>query len=207
MSNCGWVRSHLDDYLDGELPENSARELEEHLRGCGACREEHDALSALIGAARGLPRSIEPERELWTSLAPRLRGSALRLLDWRRHANTAVYAALVAAAVIVVVSIGLSRVPPPPESTARMHETVETDPFGGDRNELREAYLARAESLDPELRDVIDSNLTIIENSMVEIRSAMQVSPGNPRLEKMLRTARLSEVELLQQAVYIGLKG
>ncbi len=211
MKTCAWVTDHLDDFVDAELGADDTREIETHLETCDECRAELTAMNALLANAAALPRRIEPLRDLWPEIESQLRGRVVRFPDWRRHGMTTAYAAVVAAAVVLAVSIGLSRAPvlndyPESLTVAKIVEDT-AGIFDYDRAVLRAAYLARSEEIDPQLRSVIDTNLTIIQSSVTEIQSAIQQSPDNPRLKKMLRTACLSEVEMLQQVVYEGLEG
>jgi len=42
--NCLWVQKKLSSLLDGELPENICRQIENHLAVCDRCRQEWDYL-------------------------------------------------------------------------------------------------------------------------------------------------------------------
>ncbi len=50
----------LSAYLDGELPAQEARELEEHVSRCPPCRAELDGLAAVVGTLRRLEREAPP---------------------------------------------------------------------------------------------------------------------------------------------------
>ena len=208
MKNCEWTRDHLDDYVDGELIAIDARNVESHVQECANCRESLESLQGLLREAAALPKRVQPESDLWPEVASQLEsGSVIR---WRRHARTAVYAAAIAAMTVVAVSLGLLQTPQisdPPAPVADSRSIDLQEPLETDRSELRQAYLVRAEALDPVLRSVIDSNLTIIDDSLVELRAAMRLSPDNPRLEQMYMTACVSEVEMLRQVVQLGPEG
>lgn len=206
MRSCEWIRHHLDDYADGETPAEEARNIESHLESCQACSAEWEALRSLLHDASTLPRRIEPPRDLWSEISPRLHRTPLSFIDWQRHRRTAVFAAGIAAMAVIAASLGLLQQQPipeqPPVQVIAAHARPE--PLQADRSVLREAYNVRADDLDPELRSVIDSNLSIIDESLDEIRRAMELSPDNPRLEQLLMTACLSEVGMLRQAIQRG---
>ncbi len=50
----------LSAYLDGELPSDEARALEEHVARCPSCRAELDGLAAVVGRLRRLERQAPP---------------------------------------------------------------------------------------------------------------------------------------------------
>jgi hypothetical protein len=56
---CDEIRKSLSDYLDGELPLDARRSVEEHLGGCEACRRELRELERTLGHLRSLPE-VEP---------------------------------------------------------------------------------------------------------------------------------------------------
>lgn len=65
----------LSDSLDGTLPPEQSRGLEEHLAGCAACRAVRDELAEVRRRARALG-STPPETDLWARIAPALESSA-----------------------------------------------------------------------------------------------------------------------------------
>ena len=64
---CDDVRTRLDEYVDGDLEEAAFQEVELHLSGCAACRQEERELRALLAeaAALGTPSAtlLDAERE------------------------------------------------------------------------------------------------------------------------------------------------
>lgn len=197
MKSCDWTLERLDDYADGELDTAIEREVAEHLESCAACRDELGALRALLAQAARLPKYVEPPRDLWPQLEARL--SAVRFPNWRKQLSTAAFAAGIAAMVVLAAGIGLSNfryVEPQSIDSGLAASVYETD-----RAALREVYAARADALDDEWRGAVDINLGIIEQSMADIQLAMADFPGDRKLERMLRTAYRSEVELLSRAV------
>lgn len=61
---CWQARARVSDYLDGELDEAGARELEAHLAGCATCPPLYSALvgtrTALADAGTPDPDSVVP---------------------------------------------------------------------------------------------------------------------------------------------------
>jgi anti-sigma factor (TIGR02949 family) len=59
--DCKEARPLLDAYVDRELAARDAREVQQHIDGCAACRHESDALRALGGAIRTAPYHRAPD--------------------------------------------------------------------------------------------------------------------------------------------------
>lgn len=65
---------HLSDYIEGSVDPDVAVELEEHLAGCGACRDVLNELRSVVAAAGALP-ALEPDRDLWAGIEATIRGA------------------------------------------------------------------------------------------------------------------------------------
>jgi len=66
------MRERIDPYADGMLDPSEAAEVEGHLERCADCRADLARLRRLQVAVRGLPRGIEPSRDLWAGIAARI---------------------------------------------------------------------------------------------------------------------------------------
>lgn len=67
-------RQALHRYAEDALEEASvARRVEKHLEACAPCREEVEAIREILRRAAGLPRGIEPRRDLWPGIESRVR--------------------------------------------------------------------------------------------------------------------------------------
>ena len=81
----------LNEYVDGSLDASAVPAVETHLATCERCRADAAALAGLVAAARGLPRSIVPDRDLWAGIESRIAAASRREpgaghLRWRRVA-------------------------------------------------------------------------------------------------------------------------
>lgn len=63
MTACGEDRKALAAYLDGELPAEQARRLQEHLRGCPECAAEVAAMVAMRRAIKPAATRFAPSAE------------------------------------------------------------------------------------------------------------------------------------------------
>jgi len=71
----------LSAYVDGELTAAEAREVQEHLLDCAACREAHDGLRGTRDLLAGLPPA-DPPAQFWAAIRqPVLRGAAAAAPD------------------------------------------------------------------------------------------------------------------------------
>ena len=57
--NCQQAREHASDYIDGELDDQTAALLEEHLGHCATCPPLMAALIGVLAELRDLP-TVEP---------------------------------------------------------------------------------------------------------------------------------------------------
>jgi len=108
--NCTRTRQLLQAYVDYELEVTPSLELEEHLRGCDACRGQHDALRRLRAAVAGAVASASAPDALRQRIAQRLSAQCESERPWwtRRAALVAVPAvlALFAATLLLAPSAG-----------------------------------------------------------------------------------------------------
>jgi len=58
---CRHVREEMSDYLDGELDERSARQLDRHVRWCPSCRRMLANLRRTIQGLQALEESTSAE--------------------------------------------------------------------------------------------------------------------------------------------------
>lgn len=163
--------------MTGRRPDDDERFLREHIDG--------------------LPRSIEPERDLWPSIDARLAPRA------RRRPGRSLYQ-LAAALTLVALSSAVTWFLVRQQQSAPV--IVATAPV--DRAGL--ARLARAgdvmeeelgtSGLAPETRAVLERNLVVIDSAIAECQRALDADPGSPVLAGLLRAAHRQRVEFLQQA-------
>lgn len=215
----------LNDAIDGALTDELQQEFDAHLAECESCRAEYELLESILAESAGLTASIEPDRDLWPDIESKIARmpqdsnvvgfSAKSLLQW---------APLAVAAAVLLIAFGTQLRPEPdavtppaqvaatptpdapptnePDEGAVVLANMEAD-YAQARESLLEALDARKEELPEELVATIEENLNIIENAVVDIHRALEESPENPELERMLHAAYRSEMTLLQTVVQL----
>jgi len=218
---CEQTLSRLDEYVDGDLDEAAFQEMELHLGGCAACREEERALRALIAAAAALPRVMPPARDLWPELAERLRGAeGARLVarpvlsSWRSPmAMAAAASVLVAlAATLWVRGHGPSAAPGVTPGTLITVASVDpgADLLATEREyarataDLMAALESQKAALSPETRQVLDDNLKTIDDALAQVRTALRKDPGNGALTHLLTSTHQKKLDALQRVVRLN---
>lgn len=215
------MERRLNDYVDGLLSQEEARAVERELEANPELRKAEAELRSLLATARRLPKSIEPDRDLWEGIEKRLqpkwsqarpRSIPIRLIPILRWALP-----VAAVATVLVVSglslrPGLRPEPVPPADWIYRGEGLEVELISAELEKveadhqstvamLRQALDESKESLSPETVQVIEENLEIIEQATEEIRAALREDPGNERLFHSLVATYNKEMDLLQQAV------
>jgi hypothetical protein len=126
----------LSDYVDGALPETRMSAIRAHLADCEHCRREEAALRELLSAARELPESVQPQRDLWPGIASRLEPAdatpesdpARGILAWLRPRGRG-FGLVAAAALLLIVALIVGRRGPGNGDAGRLaasgeHESV-----------------------------------------------------------------------------------
>jgi len=212
--NCHEWTSRIDDFLDGRLEAAEAEDLQVHLADCPSCTGELASIRELRDLAAGLPRSLEPARDLWPGIEARVSETkVVRGRFGRRAFLTAAAAVVVVSSVVTAYFIGRSQAV---VVTAESPAVVESGPsevllasFEGlgvnnyldTRTELLDALEARKHELSGETMDVVMENLLLIDRAMDRIAEALGEDPENEFLMKQLAGAYRRQIDLLQRAV------
>ncbi len=208
---------HLNDYIDGVLSADEAREVETELERDPALRAEEQTLRALMTEAARLPTGVAPRRDLWPDIESRL-GERVA----SRNAYATLYRASLAAAAAVVIFVagmwyarnGEPAVHAPPVATIATgdiapkvelasYKQIEQE-YAGVRASLREALDMARPDLAPETVKVVEDSLTTIDDAIGEIESALASDPGNHGLIRSLVAVYDQEVGLLRQVAKIA---
>jgi len=113
----GHVEHLLHDYIDGFLGPDERLSVELHLDECARCRMQHATLTSLVANTHSLPRSIEPERDLWSGIERRIEKTHVAKVDLPRNGRAKSEPArfrsvaiwlTAAAAAVAAVSVGIN---------------------------------------------------------------------------------------------------
>jgi hypothetical protein len=213
----------LNEYVDAELDSDRRLLVERHLAGCSGCRAEEQGLRGLLEAAAALPRTAQPDRDLWPGIAaattagpaaPIEAGSGrTRISAWLTLPR------LAAAAVILIgltVGITLRVVQTSREGSRQMQNdpvvprtTTVAMPadFRAAETEFQQAteMLAavlerRRGELSPETIALVEENLEVINRAIEAVQAAIASDPGNRDLGLLLTAMYRTKVDLMQRA-------
>ena len=220
---CRELDLRLDDWLDGALAGDAAREAEAHLAGCAACRERERQLRQLLAHAAALPRSVAPPRDLWPGIAEQV-GSGWS--SWLALGARGFQPLALAAAAVVVLGLAalvLTRIAPErvrtvtmpaasPSATTFVAEESVSDPvLAQAEREYEEAAKALLEALQRRrgvlpAEDLarVESNLQVIDRALAEVREALVKDPKNPELNRMLVATHRKKVDVLRRVVRLS---
>jgi anti-sigma factor RsiW len=221
--NCQELDLRLDDWLDGALTGDAAREVESHLAGCAACRERERELRQLLAHAAALPRSLAPARDLWPGIAEQIGGGWSSWLAWSTRGFQPL--ALAAAAVVVVglAALVLTKLGPErvrtvtmpaasPSATTLVAAGSAADPvLAQAEREYEDAAKALLEALQRHrgllpAEDLarVESNLQVIDRALAEVREALVKDPKSPELNRMLVATHRKKVDVLRRVVRLS---
>jgi hypothetical protein len=181
----------------------------------------HDEFKDLLAVTKSLPRSIEPERDLWPGIEARLDeaedapvSDKVVRADFTFGSRTMLAAAAVLVVFVVALTTGvLNRDPagsgpavvdvtPAIPGEAAPLDVIDATHASASRDVL--AALTRDKDLDPETVELIRANLEIIETAIAEIRAALAADPENAGLNRLLTTEYQRRGEVLRRAARLA---
>ncbi len=207
--NCEQAQDRLHDYLDDDLDAPERQALESHLKECSACGEALGEFRCLLACAEALPSEILPDKNLWPGIVSRLDGASMPQHRAGRGRWLMVGVLPLAAALVlgVVFLFELNTTPTGPRQPDAAHskgdsayEQAKTD-YAEARTALWEAIEARQDVLAPGTRQVLAENLAVIDNALEQIQHALESSPSDPRLFRLLTATRQQGLEFMKTVV------
>ena len=212
---CEDVYPLLDDFLDHRLDGATEPALRAHLDGCDGCRDDLESLASLRRQVEALPRSIEPERDLWPEIEGRIATAKVVPGRFGRRALMAAAATvLVVSSVITAYLVGRHQAAsanyPAPTPAAAASDVLSAS-FSGigihdyraTRQQLLNVIEARRGELSPATMEVVLTNLRLIDEAMHEIALALESDPDNELLIKQLVSVYRQQINLLERAAIL----
>jgi hypothetical protein len=202
----------LADFADDALAPSAAAHVEAHLLGCRHCQ----ATAADVRTIRLLARSLEPHlppARVWQRLSDTVRAErpsslAGMFAGWRHAAAAAMTVTIVTglwwvgdrlatvAAPASVFDIGGSS----SSAAGHGHRTAERG-YTTSIARLEALTEGQRATLDPEMADVLDTGMTIIDTAIDQSRAALASAPDSEVARQSLFQALRSKVELLQDTL------
>jgi hypothetical protein len=214
---CPEAELRLDDFVDGALDEREFQELELHLSGCAACREQERGLRALLAQAAALPRELSPSRDLWPAVAERLAPRKASWLSLRAPLSGWLPATLAAAAVVALAVAWLGRtgrvgedartavqaspgLAQPASVSATPANLLEAErDYVQAATALLAALQERRTLLEPEALRALEQDLLVIDTALAQIRQALAQEPASGPLNHLLASTHQKKVKALQR--------
>lgn len=193
------IRELLEDFVDGSLAPGAGDAIEAHLEDCEACAAEVSALRTLLSDAAALPLSVEPPRDLWPHLSPRLGRQPLQRGVFRSRRMALAAAALLLVIVTASMTTLVLRERPPAVHDVVAEWVAAEAAYVGAVRELEEALAGAMAELAPETAALIQDNLRVIDEAIRESRAALEADPGNRDVLPFLASMYEKKLDVLQQ--------
>jgi tetratricopeptide (TPR) repeat protein len=217
---CYRSRKYISRSIDGDLSERENARLERHLAACGGCRALSADLRKIVDGAARL-ETPEPSERVWLAIRAGLtreraagasgRSAALRRPAFGLGLPALRYAGVAAVALVLVitgVSIGrrLGRGPAPLGPEAREKYTLakldEAERYYQQAiKSLSEAFTAEKGTLAPQVAELFDRNLSVIDSTIQACRRAVLEEPDDLEARNYLLAAYTQKLTLLDSAL------
>jgi predicted anti-sigma-YlaC factor YlaD len=209
---CTTAKKWISEYIDGDLDSEQTATLEEHISGCSGCKELLAEMQKLVKSAQDLPDP--PQRDVpWTKIQARLeeeRGIATPGYAKPQHTMFPKWGyALTAAVILLVVGAislgprflfqeeGISELEKQQYTLSKLNEAEEH--YQAAIRALSEAVATQNENLDPELAEVFQANLEIINTSISACKQAVLSDPEDMESRRYLLAAYKQKADLLNK--------
>ena len=199
----------LDDYVDGGLNAAEIERVETHLANCADCAQAEQRLRKLLAAAAALPQSIEPPADVWlnvqarTTTKPRARAAL-----WSLRYPLAAAAVVLIIASSTVTALLLKRTAPAAAPAPNAVTLVALDAaeleYVRIAGELEGALNDRAHQIDPATVKTVRENLVIMDRAIAQARAALQKTPGDTELSRLVSTSYRRKIGMLERTLRLS---
>ena len=226
---CEKYRKRISERVDGTLNAHGMERLDRHLRECADCLQFEKDLKRIAAEAGGLDALVPPDR-VWRNIQSkleeagrgRLHAIATRTPGFgvfaRKPRLRRAFAGLAALGLAAVVAGGLYR-GFRPRQDARFSGLKEQERYAlakldeAERyyqmaiRSLSEAFSARKGSLAPQLTEMFQKNLEVIDATIEACRQAVLTEPDNVQARAYLLAAYRDKVSFLDDALEFNVQG
>jgi tetratricopeptide (TPR) repeat protein len=217
---CRKAQEYISRSVDGEILEREGARLERHLAVCAECRELREDLRTIVGQAAELT-SPEPSEKVWLNIRAGLVAGKAKpaqedlaaerrpFFGWSAPAlRYAGVAAVALAFVIAGVAIGRRLGRENASSAGKRGEAytlAKLDEAEGYYKQaiksLSEAFAAEKGTLAPQVAELFDRNLSVIDATIQACRAAVLAEPDDLEARNYLLAAYTQKVTLLDSAL------
>jgi anti-sigma factor RsiW len=198
----------LDDYVDGELSGLDADRVKTHLAGCAECAQAEQRLRKLLAGAAALPQSIEPPADVWLNVQARTSTRGTRATLWSLRYPLAAAAVVLIIASSTITALLLKTTAPTPAPTPNAVTLVALDAAEREyvriASELERALNDRANQIDPATIKTVRENLVIMDHAIADARAALQKTPGNAELSRLVSTSYKRKIGMLERTLRLS---
>ena len=224
------THDQLNDFIDKRLVGRKASDAEQHLAECDECGQRLATLQALLESAASMPRTVEPDQDLWSGIraqidqrkvVPLRKGAPAWFGPVRLTAVRAVAAAAgialfsVTSTIVVMNRIGTGTDEPasvqrtPPEVGRTPPEVGRTQPaaagvvagYEATANELMRTLAERRATLPPDVVAQLERNLRVINAALAETKEMLVQDGENETLRALLVAGYQHKVAVLELVV------
>jgi len=212
---CKKARKLISDYVDGELDLSGRSSLEKHLEKCEECREILEDYKSIAGAAQKLEAG-SPSPYLWTRIKQRLEssvpsyeGAKRRPWGWSPQLKYAVgflsVLLIVGAAVVGIYHLGNQMALSP---LNQKHDVIANLKKAEKHYKLAIASMMKAvkaqeNGMEPEVAEVFQVNLNLIDSSISACREAVLEDPRDIDSRNILLAAYKEKTDLLYELLNV----
>jgi len=206
---------YISRSIDGELSERETAGLERHLAGCAECRALRSDLETIVGRAAGLA-APEPSERVWTRIKTGLATAPAGARPGRRPlfglSVPALRFAGAAALALVLVASGLVlgrrlgreeiRMGPGDGEAYTLAKLDEAERYYEKAiQSLSEAFAAEKGALAPQVAELFERNLAVVDATIQTCRRAVLEEPDDLEARNYLLAAYTRKLTLLDSAL------
>lgn len=224
---CRKAQEDISRSFDGELEPRRAARLERHLEKCGDCRAFAEDMRRIVAEAPGLA-APEPSDKVWRAIRagleaagtprPSAEGAPLDrrplfglTLATLRYAGAAALAlVLIVSGVVVGSRLGRrdARMSPEAREAYTLAKLDEAERYYEQAvRSLGEAFAAGKGALAPEVVDLFERSLSVIDSTIQACRAAVREEPDDLEARNYLLAAYTKKITLLDSALDLQRRG